>query len=115
MPTLPNSASSPPDAADLVVRGHRVLTPEGERRASIHVRKGMIAKVSAFDDIPNGSSIHEAVDSAVMPGIVDIHVHINEPGRTDWEGFSTATQAAAAGGVTTVIEMPLNSIPAATT
>jgi allantoinase len=115
MPTLPNSASSPPDAADLVVRGHRVLTPEGERRASIHVRKGMIAKVSAFDDIPNGSSIHEAVDSAVMPGIVDTHVHINEPGRTDWEGFSTATQAAAAGGVTTVIEMPLNSIPAATT
>src|SRR3984893_18261051 len=115
MPTLPNSASSPPDAADLVVRGHRVLTPDGERRASIHIRGGTITAITDFNDIPNGSSIHEAVDSAVMPGIVDIHVHTTEPGRTDWEGFSTATQAAAAGGVTTVIEMPLNSIPAATT
>ena len=59
--------------------------------------------------------MHEAGDFVVMPGLVDTHVHINEPGRTEWEGFSTATQAAAAGGVTTLIEMPLNSIPATTT
>ena len=59
--------------------------------------------------------MHDAGESVVMPGLVDTHVHINEPGRTEWEGFSTATQAAAAGGVTTLIEMPLNSIPATTT
>jgi allantoinase len=115
MPTLPSNCSNSPNDEYLVVRGRRVLTPEGERRASIHICKGIIAKVSSFDDIPTGSSIHEAVDSAVMPGIVDTHVHINDPGRTDWEGFSSATQAAAAGGVTTLIEMPLNSIPATTT
>ncbi len=65
--------------------------------------------------IPPGVPLHEAGDAVVMPGIVDTHVHINEPGRTEWEGFSTATRAAAAGGVTTLIEMPLNSIPATTT
>jgi allantoinase len=115
MPTLPNDSSSSPDNADLVVRCSRVLTPEGERRASIHIREGIIARVSAFEDIPKGWPVYEAGDSAVMPGIVDTHVHINEPGRTDWEGFSSATRAAAAGGVTTLIEMPLNSIPATTT
>ena len=71
--------------------------------------------VSGFDDIPAGCAVHEAGESAVMPGLVDTHVHINEPGRTEWEGFATATRAAAAGGVTTLIEMPLNSIPATTT
>lgn len=54
-------------------------------------------------------------DSVVMPGIVDCHVHVNEPGRTSWEGFWTATRAAAAGGVTTIVDMPLNSIPPTTT
>ena len=115
MPTLPNNSSSSPDRADLVVRSRRVLTPEGERRASIHIREGIIARVSAFEDIPKGWPVYEAGDFAVMPGFVDTHVHINKPGRTDWEGFSTATRAAAAGGVTTLIEMPLNSIPATTT
>jgi allantoinase len=70
--------------------------------------------VSAFDEIPAGCAVHEAGESAVMPGLVDTHVHINEPGRTEWEGFATATRAAAAGGVTTLIEMPLNSIPPTT-
>jgi allantoinase len=92
-----------------------VITPEGEQPASIHILDGMIAKISSFDDIPGGCPLYDARDSVVLPGLVDTHVHINEPGRTEWEGFSTATKAAAAGGVTTLIEMPLNSIPATTT
>jgi allantoinase len=70
--------------------------------------------VSGFDDVRPGSLIYEAGDFVVMPGLVDTHVHINEPGRTEWEGFATATRSAAAGGITTLIEMPLNSIPATT-
>jgi allantoinase len=108
----PTVATAPPD---LIVRGKRVITPEGERAAAVHIRGGVIVAISAFDEIPKGVPVHEAGDSIVMPGIVDTHVHINEPGRTEWEGFSTATRAAAAGGVTTLIEMPLNSIPATTT
>src|SRR3984893_680997 len=104
-----------PAAADLIVRGKRVITPEGERAAAIHVRGSAIAAVSGFDEIVQGATLHEAGDLVVMPGLVDTHVHINEPGRTEWEGFSTATRAAAAGGITTLIEMPLNSIPATTT
>jgi len=110
--STPASPLTPPD---LVVRGKRVVLPEGERAAGIQIRSGAIAAISAFDDIPAGSPLHEAGESIVMPGLVDTHVHINEPGRTEWEGFSTATRAAAAGGVTTLIEMPLNSIPASTT
>jgi allantoinase len=115
MPALSSQSSGSPGGAYLVVRGSRVITPGGERRASIHIRHGLITNIFAFDDIPSGCSVYEAGESVVMPGLVDTHVHINEPGRTDWEGFSTATQAAAAGGVTTLIEMPLNSIPATTT
>ena len=100
---------------DLVVRGRRVVLPEGERAAAIHIRGGVIAAISSFDQVPAGTRVQEAGESVVMPGLVDTHVHINEPGRTEWEGFSSATRAAAAGGVTTLIEMPLNSIPATTT
>jgi allantoinase len=106
--------SGPMDGSSLVVRGHRVVTPEGERPASVHIRNGVIVSVTSFDEIPGGFLPIEAGDSAVLPGLVDTHVHINEPGRSEWEGFATATQAAAAGGVTTLIEMPLNSIPATT-
>jgi allantoinase len=102
-------------AADLIVRGKRVITPDGERAAAIHVRAGVIAAVTRFEEVVSGATVHEAGDFVVMPGLVDTHVHINEPGRTDWEGFSSATRAAAAGGATTLIEMPLNSIPATTT
>ncbi|MGH9698280.1 MAG: allantoinase AllB [Candidatus Acidiferrales bacterium] len=105
-------AHRPPDS---IVRGRRVVTPEGERPAAIHVASGVIQAIASYDDIPPGVPLHDAGDSVVMPGLVDTHVHINEPGRTEWEGFSTATRAAAAGGVTTLIEMPLNSIPATTT
>ena len=115
MQSPPNPSASPANIPDLVVRGKRVVTPEGEHPVAIHIRSGVIAALSAFDDVPAGVPVHEAGESVVMPGLVDTHVHINEPGRTDWEGFSTATRAAAAGGVTTLIEMPLNSIPATTT
>ncbi len=103
---------SPP--ADLIVRGHRVITPEGERAASIQIRGGVITSISEFDSVTGGTPVYDAGELVVMPGLVDTHVHINEPGRTDWEGFSSATRAAAAGGVTTLIEMPLNSIPSVT-
>jgi allantoinase len=91
-----------------------VVLPEGERPAAIHIRAGAVAAITAPADFPAGSPVHDAGNSVVMPGLVDTHVHINEPGRADWEGFSTATRAAAAGGVTTLIEMPLNSIPPTT-
>src|ERR1700749_3705960 len=115
---MPNPSSSPADLTevpDLIVRGRRVVTSEGERAAAIRVRGGVISAIAAFDDLPKGSVVHEAHDFVVMSGIVDTHVHINEPGRTEWEGFSTATRAAAAGGITTLIGMPVNSIPATTT
>ncbi len=99
---------------DLVVRGRKVVTPQGERPAAIQIREGIIAAVSEFEAVRAENIVYEARDSVVMPGLVDTHVHINEPGRTEWEGFETATRAAAAGGITTLIEMPLNSIPATT-
>jgi allantoinase len=109
-----DTSRSSPAAADLIVRGKHVVTPEGERAAAIHVHGGVIAAVSAYGEIASGSTVHDAGDFVVMPGLVDTHAHINEPGRADWEGFSSATRAAAAGGVTALIEMPLNSIPATT-
>jgi allantoinase len=104
--------------ADLVLRGKRVALPAGEQLnpASIHVRGGVVTAVAGYDEIPGGCVLESANDhSILMPGLVDTHVHVNEPGRTDWEGFATATRAAAAGGVTTLIDMPLNSIPPTTT
>ena len=99
----------------LVIRGKRVVTPAGVRAASIHVSDGRITRVGAWDDVSAGAELVDAGDHIVMPGIVDTHVHVNEPGRTEWEGFECATHAAAAGGVTTILDMPLNSIPATTT
>src|SRR5713226_1243440 len=100
---------------DLVIRGERIVTPEAVGPASIHIRNGLIVAVRGYHEVPEGCPVYDAGQSVVMPGLVDTHVHINEPGRTDWEGFETATRAAAAGGVTTLIDMPLNSIPATTT
>ena len=99
----------------LVIRGSRVVTPNGVRAASVHVRDGRIAHVAALDDMPASAEVIDAGENLVMPGVVDTHVHVNEPGRTEWEGFDSATHAAAAGGVTTILDMPLNSIPATTT
>src|SRR3954466_11507538 len=100
---------------DLVVRGKRVVTPTGERPAAVHVSNGKIAAVTELDAAPAGAPTIDAGDLVVMPGIVDTHVHINDPGRDAWEGFDTATRAAEAGGVTTLVDMPLNSIPPTTT
>jgi len=100
---------------NLVIRGDRVVTPEGVRAASIHIRNSRITAVAGPNDLPEACPIFDAGNSVVMPGLVDTHVHVNEPGRTDWEGFPSATRAAAAGGVTTLVDMPLNSIPATTT
>ena len=106
-----------------VVRGRRVVTPDGTRPAAIHIDDGRIIRVAAFDDVGLRSPAHpaprtpdlvEANDLLIIPGLVDTHVHVNEPGRTGWEGFETATRAAAAGGVTTLLDMPLNSVPATT-
>ena len=83
-----------------VIRGERVVTPEGIKPAAVHIRNGTITAVRGYDDLPGGANVYDARGSVVMPGLVDTHVHINEPGRTDWEGFETATRAAAAGGVT---------------
>ncbi len=103
-------------SVDLVIRGRRVVLPNAIGPSAIHVRDGRILAVASFDDLPPNCEILEAGDDAiVMAGLVDTHVHVNEPGRTEWEGFETATRAAAAGGVTTIIDMPLNSIPPTTT
>jgi allantoinase len=102
--------------AHLVIRGPRVVLPDAIAAASIHIVADKIVAVSSYDNVPAGCELIEASDqSLVMPGLVDTHVHINEPGRTSWEGFATATRAAAAGGVTTLVDMPLNSIPPTTT
>ncbi len=92
------------------------MTENSVGPASVHITRGYISSISIWDDVPAGCELIEAdPDSVVMPGLVDTHVHVNEPGRTEWEGFETATRAAAAGGVTTIVDMPLNSIPATTT
>jgi allantoinase len=100
---------------ELVIRGRGVVTPDGVRSASVHIAEGRIVRLGKWEEVPSDSPIVDAGESIVMPGLVDTHVHVNEPGRTEWEGFETATRAAAAGGVTTILDMPLNSIPATTT
>jgi allantoinase len=96
---------------DLVVRSRRAVTPEGERPAAVAVRGGRIAAVESYDAPLPATEDTDLGDLALLPGLVDTHVHVNEPGRTEWEGFATATRAAAAGGVTTIVDMPLNSLP----
>jgi allantoinase len=101
---------------DVIIRGQNVVFPDYVDAAAIHVRDGTIVRVAAYDDFDADCHLIDAGDSSVvMPGLVDTHVHVNEPGRSHWEGFRTATHAAAAGGTTTLIDMPLNSIPATTT
>jgi allantoinase len=97
---------------DLVVRARRTITPAGETGCTIGVRGGVIVAVEPPDaDLTAPTILELADDEVLLPGLVDSHVHVNDPGRTEWEGFASATRAAAAGGVTTLIDMPLNSIP----
>ncbi|HEX8734359.1 MAG TPA: allantoinase AllB [Pyrinomonadaceae bacterium] len=103
------------DNSDLIIRSRRVVLPETVAPASIHVRGGVITALGEWNEAPGKTPLVDAGEAVVMPGLVDAHVHVNEPGRTDWEGFRTATRAAAAGGVTTLVDMPLNSIPPTTT
>jgi allantoinase len=100
---------------DLIIRGQRVVLPETIAPRSVHIREERIVFVGDYTDVVAGCEIVDAGESVVMPGLVDTHVHINAPGRTEWEGFRSATLAAAAGGVTTLVDMPLNSVPPTTT
>ncbi|MFJ3892169.1 allantoinase AllB [Streptomyces sp. NPDC090083] len=102
--------------AELVVRSTRVITPEGIRAAAVAVSGGKITAVLPYDaQVPSEARFEDFGDDVLLPGLVDTHVHVNDPGRTHWEGFWTATRAAAAGGITTLIDMPLNSLPPTTT
>jgi allantoinase len=92
-------------------RSRRVVTPEGVRPATIMVEGEKIQEIAPIDRLLAGAEVHDFGDAAILPGLVDSHVHINEPGRTEWEGFETATRAAAAGGYTMLVDMPLNCIP----
>ncbi|MEP6695907.1 MAG: allantoinase AllB [Pseudonocardiales bacterium] len=97
---------------DLLIRGRRVVLPGGQVAASVGVAGGRITFVGPYSAGLVADRIVEVADDEVLlPGLVDTHVHVNEPGRTDWEGFATATRSAAAGGITTIVDMPLNSIP----
>lgn len=101
---------------ELVLRAHRVVTPEGVRPAAVAVAGGRIAAVLPREaPAPAGARVADYGDAVLLPGLVDTHVHVNDPGRTAWEGFATATSAAAAGGITTLLDMPLNSVPPTTT
>jgi allantoinase len=103
-------------ASETVIRSRRVVTARGIEPASIAIRAGTILSLAAYDaPIDLRAQVVDFGELVVMPGLVDTHVHINEPGRTAWEGFESATHAAAAGGVTTLVDMPLNSIPSTTT
>jgi allantoinase len=98
---------------DTVFRARRLVTAVGQRSGCVGVAGGRIAALSPLEAGLEGRRVVELGDDVILlPGLVDSHVHVNEPGRTEWEGFATATRAAAGGGVTTIIDMPLNSIPA---
>src|SRR6266853_5550597 len=92
-----------------------VVTPRGISSAAVLVRDGIILDVVPPGQLPAQISVKDFGEAAILPGLVDSHVHINEPGRTEWEGFRTATRAAAAGGCTTLVDMPLNCLPPTTT
>lgn len=97
------------------VRGRKVLVDGVFVAATVHVADGVITRIGPYGQDVDGSVVETPPAAYVVPGVVDTHVHVNEPGRTTWEGFASATTAAALGGVTTLVDMPLNSIPPTTT
>ena len=100
------------DQYDLVLHAPRAITAQGEVARSVCVRGGTIAAIAELGtDLSADRVVRLSADEVLLPGLVDTHVHVNDPGRTEWEGFASATRAAAAGGVTTIIDMPLNSFP----
>ncbi|WP_433238711.1 allantoinase AllB [Streptosporangium sp. CA-135522] len=100
---------------DVLIKARRVITAAGEVARSIGVRDGMVTAVEPLEaDLEAAEVVELGDDEVLLPGLVDSHVHVNDPGRTEWEGFESATRAAAAGGVTTIIDMPLNSVPPTT-
>ncbi|MGA4542994.1 allantoinase AllB [Uniformispora flossi] len=103
-----------PGTPSRVFRSRRVVGPDGETAADVVVTGGRITAVEPYGSV-DAPHVEDLGACALLPGLVDTHVHVNEPGRTAWEGFASATRAAAAGGVTTLIDMPLNSIPPTTT
>lgn len=101
---------------DLVVRAPRAVVDGEERGCAVGVREGRIEVVEEYGAALDAvSTVGLDDDVVLLPGLVDSHVHVNDPGRADWEGFEHATRAAAAGGVTTIVDMPLNSLPPTTT
>src|SRR5882672_3919120 len=97
------------------IHSKRVLLPDGMKEATIFLEGGVITGIVGGLAVAEGVNLVDVEEKLVMPGLIDPHVHINEPGRTDWEGFDTATRAAAAGGHTMLVDMPLNSSPVTTT
>jgi allantoinase len=95
-------------------RSSRLVTPDGIGPGTVLIRDGRIQGIDRGTHAPSGYEVLEFGDDAILPGLVDTHVHMNDPGRADWEGFWTATQAAAVGGITTVVDMPLNCLPGTT-
>jgi len=99
---------------DFAIQSDRIITPGGVMKGAVVIKEGKILDVLA--ELPSGElPVINAGNKVLMPGVIDPHVHINEPGRTDWEGFDTATKAAIAGGITTLVDMPLNTSPVTTT
>ena len=99
---------------EFILHSKRTITPKGTREAFVWIKDGVIKEVADTLSISNVEQI-DVGNNVLMPGVVDPHVHINEPGRTEWEGFDSITKAAIAGGVTTLVDMPLNSSPVTTT
>jgi allantoinase len=100
--------------AEFILHSKRTITPQGIQNAFVWIKDGLIVDISQSNPESNLQLI-DVGDSVLMPGVIDPHVHINEPGRTEWEGFDTMTKAAIAGGITTLVDMPLNSSPVTTT
>jgi allantoinase len=100
---------------DLVIKSRKVVTGDEVKEAFVCIKDGIIAEVSTTPPTDSAYQVEDVGDSALLAGIIDPHVHLNEPGRTDWEGFETGTTSALVGGVTSIVDMPLNSHPVTTT
>lgn len=110
------ASAAPSGRLDTLVRAPRAIVDGREIPVAVGIRDGAIVALATYDAAADADRVIElAQDEVLLPGLVDTHVHVNEPGRTEWEGFASATRAAAAGGVTTIVDMPLNSIPPTTT